>query len=410
MSDSTIGKYPALRSADFRLLWLGQLISSSGTQMQFVAINWQIYVLTDSPIALGLIGLARFVPIVLFALVGGVIADRYNRKKVLLVSQTLLMILAGVLTITTITNTITPWIIYLVTAILSSIVPFDSAARQAFVPNLVDRKYFANAMSLNVIMMQTSKVAGPVLAGFLIGYFGVGSVYLINAFSFVAMLCAVLMIKTSGEVQGKVAEMSLAAVKEGLVFVKGHTIIWSTMVLDFFSTLFSSATALLPIFAKDILAVGPQGLGILYAAPSIGAVAMGFLLAHMGTLRKEGRLLLLAIASYGLGTILFGLSHNFFLSIVALIIVGAGDSISTIIRNVVRQLNTPDSIRGRITGINMIFFMGGPELGEFEAGMVAAWIGAPLSVVTGGIGTLVAVALVAILIPKLRNYDQAAHI
>jgi len=182
--------------------------------------------------------------------------------------------------------------------------------------------------------------------------------------------------------------------------------IWSTMMLDFFSTFFSSATALIPIYAKDILAVGPTGLGFLYSAPAIGAVIAGFLVAHKHNLRNQGMILLVSVGFYALGTVIFGLSHIFILSILALIVVGAGDSVSTIIRNTIRNLETPDYIRGRMTSVNMIFFMGGPQLGDFEAGTLAGYMGAPFSVVTGGIATLVVVAAMAKKLPVLRKYDR----
>ena len=178
------------------------------------------------------------------------------------------------------------------------------------------------------------------------------------------------------------------------------------MVLDFFSTFFSSVSALFPIFAKDILHVGPQGLGFMYAAPSIGAVIAGFVIAHMGTLSKQGRILLISIAFFAVGTIVFGLSKSFILSLLALLVVGAGDSVSTIIRHTVRQLATPNYIRGRMTSINMIFFMGGPQLGEFQSGIMAAFIGAPFAVAIGGGGTIIVVGIMALTIPILRRYNN----
>jgi MFS family permease len=210
--------------------------------------------------------------------------------------------------------------------------------------------------------------------------------------------------KTSGEIEGEATPVSLKAMLDGFRFVKSKTIIWSTMILDFFSTFFASATALLPLFAEDILHVGPTGFGILAAAPSIGAVLSGFLIAHFGIIKQQGRLLLFAVALYATATIIFGLSKIFLLSFLALFLIGFGDSISTVIRNTIRQLSTPDHIRGRMTSVNMIFFMGGPQLGEFEAGVLAAAVGGPISVVIGGIGTLIVVAIVSAKVPVLRNY------
>lgn len=397
-------RFAALHYRDFRFLWGGQFVSNIGNQMMIVALNWHIYTLTKSPLALGILGLSRFLPIVIFALIAGNFADSHNRKKIMLFSQVLLGIVSVTLALLTFTNNITPMWIYVLTAIASVLFAFDSPARQAFIPQLVDKKHLANAMSMGIIMWQTTAVVGPALSGFLIAEFGVGGIYTIDAVSFAAVILSILLIRTKGKVAGERIPLSFGAIWEGLVFVKGKTLIWSTMLLDFFSTLFSSAYALLPIFAQDILHVGPQGLGILFAAPAIGAVVAGFIMAHMEHIKKQGVLLLASVALYGAATVLFGLSKSFALSLFALFLVGFGDSISSIIRNTVRQIVTPNHIRGRMTSVNMIFYMGGPQLGEFEAGVLASAVGGPMSVVIGGIGTLVAVGVTAYFIPALRKY------
>lgn len=398
-------RFAALHYRDFRLMWFGQMVSMAGSQMQIVALNWHIYVLTHSAVALGLIGLARVIPIIIFSILGGSFADAFNRKKLMLFTQSFLTLFSLILGILTFTHHINATLIYLLTALSASMLAFDTPARQAILPNLVDRKHLTSAMSLNVIMWQTASIVGPALAGFLIGQFDVGSIYALNALSFLAVIIALLLIHADGHITGEKVEISLASVKEGIKFVTSRTLIWSTMLLDFFSTFFASATALLPIFAQEVLHVGPQGLGILYAAPSIGALLAGFIMAHVGNIKRQGKILLWAVSAYALGTILFGISKNFLFSLIGLLIIGAGDSISTIIRNTIRQLTTPDSIRGRMTAINMIFFMGGPQLGEFEAGLLAAAIGAPLSVVVGGVGTLIVIGIIAAKITVLRNYD-----
>lgn len=401
---STDDKFIALQSRDFRLLWLGQLISNAGSQMQMVALNWHIYVLTNSPLALGLIGLMRFLPIVTFSLIGGSFADAHNRKKIMLYTQSVMTILSGLLAFLTFTHMVTPIYIYLITIGMSIAFSFDLPSRQAMIPSLVDKKHLTNAMSLNSIMFQTSTIVGPGIAGIVIAKFGIESVYAFNSFSFLAVIGALLAMKATGEIYGRPTPVSFHSILEGLRFVKSKTIIWSTMMLDFFGTFFSSATALLPIFAKDILHVGPQGLGFLYAAPAIGALIAGYVIAHTGTIQKQGKVLLTAVFCYGLATIVFGFSKVFLLSFLALLLVGCGDAISTIIRNTIRQLETPDHIRGRMIAVNMIFFLGGPQLGEFEAGFLAGMWNASFSVVTGGVGTLIIVALIASRLPILRNY------
>lgn len=398
-------RYPALKYHDFRLLWGGQLLSNIGSQMQLMALNWHIYLLTHSAVALGLIGLVRFIPIVIFSLLGGVAADAFNRKKVLFATQTGLTILSCILAITTFTKHITPLIIYTITTLSTIVAAFDGPARQSFFPNLVDREHLSNAISLNSIMFQTTTIVGPGIAGFVIAASGVGSVYALNAFSYLAVLTALFFMHSSGEIVGEKTELAFSSLLEGMQFVMSKPLIWSTMLLDFFSTFFASATALLPIFAKDILHVGAEGFGILATADSIGAVLAGFTIAQVRQMKKQGFILLTAISCYALGTILFGVSKLFFFSFIGLFIIGVGDGVSTIIRNTIRQLATPDHIRGRMTGINMIFFRGGPQLGEFESGILASAIGGPLSVVFGGVCTLIVVGATAILVPTLRKFD-----
>ena len=394
----------ALQNRDFRLLWIGQLLSNSGTQMQIVTINWHIYILTGSALALGLIGLVRVVPIVVFALAGGLFADARDRRHVLLVTQSAMMLFAVLLAWVTISGHVNAAIIYLLAALTAAVGAFDAPARQALVPNLVPREQLTNALSLNNIMWQVAAILGPALAGFIIASLGVGSVYWINAASFLAVLVALLLMRTPTQQNIGVARVTIAALTEGIQFVKQSEVIFATMLLDFFATFFSSATALLPIFARDILRVGPEGLGVLYAGESVGAVIAGAGLSLAGQIRRQGVVLLISVAVYGVATALYGGSQWFALSFLFLILLGAGDTVSTILRSTIRQIVTPDHLRGRMTSVNMIFFQGGPQLGELEAGVVAAAFGAPFSVISGGIATVILVALTAWRAPKLRNY------
>lgn len=396
--------FAALQFRDFRLLWLGLLISRIGSEMQVVAVNWQIYLLTGSALSLGLIGLARFLPVIFFALPGGIVADLIDRKKLMFFSQLMMIAVSLLFTVMTLTHQITPNIIYLLIALNSVASAFDTPARQSIVPLLVPREHFMGAVSLNTILWQAAIVVGPSIAGFIIAFFDVGSVYTINTISFLAVIIALILMSPLKQTLVKTASFNIQSVLAGLSFVRKTPIIYSTMLLDFFATFFSSATVLLPIFAKDILSVGPKGLGILYAAPALGAVIAGFIVSSLGHLKNQGKILLGAVILYGLATIFFGISRSFYLSLIFLFLTGVGDVVSTIIRNTIRQLTTPDYLRGRMVSINMIFFMGGPQLGEAEAGLAAAAFGAPVSVVIGGVGTIVAASLLAFLIPKLRNY------
>jgi len=395
--------FVALRYRDFRWLWLGQLVSESGTQMQVVAVNWHIYLLTSSPIALGFIGLFRVAPIIIFSLIGGIYADAFDRKRIMLVSQGTMMVVALSFFLLTLTGGISVCLIYLLTALTAAASAFDGPAWQSIVPNLVPREHLSNALSLNNVMRHTARVLGPAAGGLVIARFGVVACYLANALSFVAVILAVWYIKSPVQEKLGVAKFSFPALKEGISFVFRTPLLKSTILLDFFSTFFSSASSLLPIFAKDILRVGAQGLGFLHAAESVGAVLAGFALSLMGSIRKQGGLLLVALFLYGGATCLFGLSRWFELSLFALALAGGADTVSAIMRQNIRQLNTPDYLRGRMTSIARIFSNGGPQLGNLEAGLVAALIGAPLSVITGSVATMMLVIFVALRVPELRK-------
>ena len=394
----------ALQYRDFRLLWTGQLISNIGTQMQMVTINWHIYILTGSAVALGMTGLVRVVPIIILSLIGGVFADSHDRRRVLLATQSLMMVFAAILAWVTNMNLVSAPLIYLLAACTAGTIAFDGPARQSLVPNLVRREHLTNALSLNNIMIQVASIVGPGVAGFVIAGLGIAAVYWINAASFLAVLVALILMHPPTQERVGAPQMTFDALTEGLRFVFSAKVITATMLLDFVATFFSSASALLPIFAREILRVGPEGLGILYSAESIGAVIAGVLMARVGSIKRQGAVLLIAVASYGLATAFYGASQLFVLSFFLLALVGASDTVSTILRNTIRQLNTPDHLRGRMTSVNMIFFMGGPQLGNLEAGLAAAAFGAPFAVISGGVATVIVTALVAWLVPQLRNH------
>lgn len=400
--------FSSLRHRDFRLLWTGQIISVTGSQMQLVAVNWHVYLLTNSALALGMIGAFRAVPIILCSLLGGVVADVVDRRRLMIATQTVMLTCSAVLALVTFEGSHRVWPIYLLTAIASAAWAFDTPARQALVPALVPAKDFPNAVSLGMLMFQIGMILGPALAGFLLASRGPGLVYGINAASFVAVILGLALMRTRGRPEdSRATRISLGALVEGLRFVWRTPIIVQTMTLDFAATFFASANQLLPIFAKDILKVGAQGLGFLAAAPACGAVIAGLIIARFGMLKKQGLAVILSVAVFGAATIAFGISPVFWFSLVMLAVIGAADTVSTILRQTIRQLATPDKLRGRMTSINMIFFMGGPQLGEVEAGIVAALIGAPLAVLTGGAGCLIAAMLAYVAAKKLRQYGEA---
>jgi len=372
--------------------------------MQQVAINWHVYILTQSPVALGLVGLMRVVPIIVFSLIGGAIADAHDRRRVLIVTQIAMMFFAALLGLWTITGIINTPLIYALAALTAAAGAFDSPARQALYPNLVPKEHLTNAVSLINLGRQVASILGPTLAGFAIAAWNVESVYWINALSFLAVLAALVLMRTPAQKNLGASSVSVSAVGEGIRFVVKSPMILSTMLLDFLATFFSSATSLLPIFATEILNVGAQGLGILYGAESLGALVAGAIVSLLGSIKRQGAVLLGAIAAYGAATAFYGMSNIFVLSFVLLAFVGAADTISTILRNTIRQLATPDHLRGRMTSVNMIFFQGGPQLGNLEAGIAAALFGAPFSVISGGVATVIAVGIVAWLAPQLREY------
>jgi MFS family permease len=330
----------------------------------------------------------------------------------MLFTQIAATIVATVLAVLTFRGLTHVWPVYLLAALGSAVGAFDLPARGALVPTLVPREHLPNAISLNTIMFQTASVVGPSLGGVLIAASGVGWVYIANAISFSFVIVALLMMRDvpphPPSEAGSRDDVSLHAAMEGLRFVFRSPLIRSTMLLDFFATFFSSATALLPIFAQDILQVGAKGYGWLYAAPAVGAMATSAVMVPMTErIERRGPTLLWAVAGYGLATIVFGISHTFWLTFLCLALTGATDTVSMIIRNVVRQLETPDRLRGRMMGVNMVFFMGGPQLGELEAGAVANWFGAAFSVITGGLGCVIATAWVAASTPALRRYRRS---
>lgn len=406
--------WSALRHPDFRAMYLAQFVSYCGSFMQLAAVNWHVYNLTGSMTALGLVGLVRVLPIILFSLLGGVVADARDRRKLMLFTQSAMLIPAFILALATFGDSVSLPLIYAATALISGLAAFDRPAWNALLPNLVPRSELGNAVRLNVLAAQMTAVLGPVLAGLALGALGPGAAYLLNALSFVPVVMALAFLRVapvSVEMEGTKPEVSLRAMIEGLRFVRSTPLLWSSMLLDFFATFFSSALALLPVYASDILRVGEVGYGILYAAPYIGATLGALIMAQYGgRLKRQGEAMLIAVAVYGAATIVFGLSTSFLLALIALTVTGFADAISTAVRNALRQLLTPDRLRGRMLSINMIFFMGGPQLGEFEAGLVAQAFGAPFSVVSGGIGTLIVVAAIAHSVPALRTYRETAAI
>jgi len=406
-----------LRHRDFRWLWGAQLISLTGSQMQAAAIDWHVYLLTRSTLALGMVGLSRVIPIVSLSLLGGVVADRYDRKRVMLATQLTMTTVAALLGFLTLTHHETLLTLYLLTGMTSAAGAFDNPARQALVPRLIPREDLAGALAMNLTMFHAGMIGGPALAGVLIASAGEGTrglawIYLSNAVSFLAVVATLLTMRASGKVEteGLVRESPMRSLRQGLRFVFTTPVMVWTMALDFAATFFSGANALLPIFADQVLKVGAVGFGWLRAAPALGALVGSLYTSLKPIPARQGRVFLWAVAAYGFATVVFGLSRSYTLTFVALAATGLADLVSTVVRQIVRQTITPDAMRGRMTSVNMIFFMGGPQLGELEAGLVAslfasAAIGATVSVVSGGVATMLVVGLCAWRGQVIRDYD-----
>jgi MFS family permease len=392
--------YAALRQRDYRRLLESNVLASVGSEMQSVAVGWELYQRTDSELALGLVGLVQFLPVFVLALPAGHAADRYNRKGLLLAARILAALIS--LCLAALSRWQGPVVMVYVCMFLAGVSQAISApARWALLPQVVPELSLGNAITWNSSGWQVASVIGPALGGLIIAAAGEASVAYLAAF--VCSLCGIGLlagIHPRPKVR-QAAGISLHSLLAGIRFVWQSKLILATLTLDLFAVLLGGATALLPVFARDILEVGPTGLGWLRAAPSLGAVVMAIVLAHMPPLRRAGRTLLLAVAGFGLATILFGLSRSFALSFVMLALTGALDNISVVVRGTLVQVLTPDVMRGRVSAVNAIFIGSSNELGAFESGATAALFGPVASVVGGGIGTLVVVVAVARLWPQV---------
>ncbi len=413
----------ALRYRDFRFLWLGETVSWTGSQMRNFAINWHVFellrgqtfvfnllgndiVMGSEAFGLGMLGLARVIPVFLFALLGGLLADAYERRLVMVATQCLSALLAAALALLTLNGQVSVGAIYAVTGLAAAAMAFDFPARQSIVANVVEARHLSNAISLNALVMQVATIIGPAVAGLLVAQFDVGLVYSLNAVTFLFSAAAIWRISHRGQSSAE-ARIGWRTLLAGLRFTFSTRIVLGTMLLDFFATLFASARTMLPIVAGQILGVGAAGYGLLATAQPIGALLVGTILSLRGEMKRQGLILLLSVALYGLATAIFGVSTVFVLSYVLFALTGAGDTMSSIIRGTIRQLATPDELRGQMTSANMLFFMTGPQLGELRAGLLASLFGAPFAIFSGGLATALMTGWVAWRYPSIRRYNNA---
>ncbi len=393
-----------LRNRSYALLFWGQLLSSLGTQMQVVALAWQVYLLTHSALALGLIGLFEGVPRLLFSLVGGVSADAFDRRKLMLAIQAVLALLSMVLALCTFFHVITMAIIYGVILLASSVSAFSYPTQQAIIPTLVPQEQMSDAISLSLLMVQLAGIAGPAAGGFVIALLGVANTYWLDVLSYGIVIAALLFIVVPRISIEKRVQPNFGAMVEGLRFLKAHSIILSVITLDFFAVLFGSPFSLLPIFASSILHVGARGLGIMLAADSIGAFAITPFAGHVGRITRQGLGIVLAILAWGICVIAFGLFPiSLWLAVLLLAGAGAANIVSAILRFHVILLVTPDEFRGRINSVNAMFAFGGNQFGQLESGLVANFTSPQFAVVSGGLACIVTTLLIVSFIPKLLH-------
>jgi MFS family permease len=355
-----------------------------GMQIQTVALGWLVYDITGSPAQLGLVGLFRALPLIVFSLFGGTLADQVDRRRLLLLTQSLQAVLSGTLALLVTTGMENVLVLYAFAFVTAGFSSFDAPSRQALIPSLVPRERLANALTLNVLSSNTGMVLGPTLSGFIIGQLGSGAAFWAGAFSFFGVVTALVMMRARPPVPRPVRR-GLASLIDGLKFVRDRRILWQLMVIDFAATLAVSPVGLLPVFARDVHQVGPEGLGLMYAAPSIGSVVGALIFALLPAPRLPGRMVALAIAGYGLALGIFGVMPSFYLALGFLALGGSLDAVSMAMRHTVRQLATPDDYRGRVGALASVFSGGGPRLGEFQAGVTASLIGAPGAMLAGGL-------------------------
>src|SRR5919107_4648435 len=396
--------YAALRILNFRWFIYSLLAMTIATQIQAVVVAWQIYELTHDPLSLGLIGLAEAVPFIGVALFAGHVADRVSRVRISLIALAALFVCSvALLGFTLVPGTITPgrvWPIYLVIFLSGIARSFLQPARSALGAELVPRELYPNAVTWRSSTWQFATVVGPAVGGLVYGFGSASAAYALDAAIMASSVLALAAMRHSPLQTAVSGESFVESLTTGIRFVRRQPIVLGALSLDLFSVLFGGAVALLPLFAAEILHVGPQGLGILRAAPAVGAVLMSLLMAHRPPLQRAGRTLLVSVTVFGMSMIGFGLSRSFLLSTILLALSGMADTVSVVVRSTLLQVMTPDHLLGRVAAVNAIFIGSSNELGAFESGTAARLIGTVPSVVLGGMATLLVVATTALKVPE----------
>ena len=393
----------------FRLVWFGQLISVTGTQLRLVAIPYQIYLLTGSSLDVGLIGLFQAIPLMSLALFGGVIADAVDRRRLLIVTQIGLAACSAALAVGTQLGIANVPYLYALTAVGAAFSAIDGPARGALIPNLVSRERLAAAMALNQVLFQTASIAGPALAGVIILGIGVAGAYWVDTATFLASIVAVFLV-VAPKRESRPRVPVVRALREGLSYFRANHILSGTMALDFLAMFFGSPRALFPYYADRVFAVGPGGLGLLFAAPGIGSLLAALTSGWVPRVRRQGLAVLISVAAWGLAIVGFGLLSDglFILALVFVALAEGADTVSAIFRTTILQTVVPDELRGRLVAISSMFFLGGPYLGQVESGVVAAAVSPEFAVVSGGVVTLASVGVIALWAPEVVSYRSPA--
>jgi len=394
-------------SREFRLLWAGQAISFIGTQVTIIAAPYQVFVISHSSFAVGLLSLFQVLPLLAFSLYGGALADIVDRRRMLLVTQVLLAATSAMLAGATFAGWTPLWFIFAITAAASSVAALDQPTRRAAIPRLVPREQLASAFALGSILNQTARIAGPGIAGVILARFGIGTAYAIDMVTFGAAILALLLM---APIPADVAANSgsrLAAIWEGLTFLKSQPILLSTFVIDLNAMIFGFPKALFPALALQVFKVGAGGLGLLYAAPSVGSLTGALLSGWVGRVRHMGRATIGMVCIWGAAITTFGLLGNhFWLALPFLVIGGMSDVSSAVLRSTILQLSLPDRLRGRISAVQYMVVQGGPRLGDIEAGTVATLANVQFSVISGGILSALGAVILALAVPAFWRYDS----
>ncbi|HEY8211460.1 MAG TPA: MFS transporter [Myxococcaceae bacterium] len=410
VSGTAVSAWSPLHSRDFVLYQVARLLLTVGVQMQGTAMAWYVYDLTHRPLDLGLVGLAQFLPAVSLALVTGHAADRFERQRILLWCFGALSLCAALFFALARSGSHSLAPVYVVLALVGTARAFAGPAAQSFLPHLVPEGHLARGVAYGASVFQVAQIAGPALGGVLYGLAGRATPVFgaSTAFILVSAACIAAVRARTGRMEARAASWPLLV--EGIRYVWRQKVILGSISMDLFAVLLGGAVALLPIYARDILHTGPWGLGVLRSAPAVGAGAMAILLGTRPLRRRAGPLMLGCVALFGAGTIVFGLSQSVWLSVMSLAVIGAADMVGVVVRITLVQLGTPPAMRGRVSAVNSVFIGASNELGEFESGVTAAWLGAVPAVVVGGIGTLVVVGLWSVLFPELRRIDRLEDI